>query len=262
MFETILYRIEDGVAVITLNRPDRLNAANDQLVEELAQAINKSREDRSVKVLVITGAGRAFCAGADVGGMQREAKPTPFEIRNQLRDGAQRMILSIQKCEKPVIAAINGVAAGGGFDLACACDIRFASDKARFLEAFVRIGLFPGWGGTWLLPRIVGLAKAAELIWTGDEIDAREAERIGLVSRVVAHDDLAKTVLDFAKRLAQGPAIALTLSKIAMYKGLETNLETALEFICAAETLTLTSEDHVEGVKAFREKRKANFQGR
>ncbi|MBI4595474.1 MAG: enoyl-CoA hydratase/isomerase family protein [Candidatus Tectomicrobia bacterium] len=262
MFETVLYKIEDGVALITLNRPDRLNAANDQLVSELSQAIAMAREDKNVRALVLTGSGRAFCAGADVGGMQREQKPTPFDIRNQLRDGAQKMILNIQKCEKPVIAAINGVAAGGGFDLACACDMRFASDKARFLEAFVRIGLFPGWGGTWMLPRIVGLAKAAELIWTGDEIDAKEAERIGLVSKVVPHEALEKEVMALAKRLAQGPSIAITLSKIAMYKGLETDLETALEFICAAETLTLTSGDHAEGVKAFREKRKANFQGR
>ena len=172
------------------------------------------------------------------------------------------MVLAFRQCEKPVIAAVNGVAAGGGCDIALACDIRFASDRARFGEVFARIGLFPGTGGTYLLPRTVGVAKALELIWTGDLIDAVEAERIGLVTRVVAHENLLSETRAFAQRLAEGPPLALSLAKAAVYRGLDLDLSAAFDYAATAEAITLTSQDHREGVAALREKRKPTFQGR
>jgi 2-(1,2-epoxy-1,2-dihydrophenyl)acetyl-CoA isomerase len=172
------------------------------------------------------------------------------------------MIMAIRQVEKPVIAAVNGVAAGGGFDIACASDIRIASDQARFSEVFAKIGLFPGTGGTYFLPRIVGPEKALELIWTGDMIDAAEAKRIGLVSRVVAHDDLMAEARSFALRLAAGPPLALALAKAAVYRGLDSDFHAALDYASTAEAITLSSQDHIEGINAFREKRPPVFEGR
>jgi enoyl-CoA hydratase/carnithine racemase len=172
------------------------------------------------------------------------------------------MIMAIRQVEKPVIAAVNGVAAGGGFDIACACDIRIASDRARFSEVFARIGLFPGTGGTYFLPRIVGPEKALELIWTGDMIDADEAQRIGLVSRVVSHYDLLAEAGALARRLADGPPMALALAKAAVYRGLDSDFTAALDYASTAEAMTLSSEDHAEGIAAFREKRPPEFRGR
>jgi 2-(1,2-epoxy-1,2-dihydrophenyl)acetyl-CoA isomerase len=164
--------------------------------------------------------------------------------------------------EKPVIAAVNGVAAGGGCDIALACDIRIASERARFGEVFARLGLFPGTGGTYFLPRIVGIAKALELIWTGDVIDAWEAERLGLVSRVVPPESLMADTVALAQRLAQGPPLAISLAKSAVYKGLDLDIYSAFEYAATAESITLMSADHQEGIRAFREKRPPNFQGR
>ena len=172
------------------------------------------------------------------------------------------MIFAVRQVEKPIIAAVNGVAAGGGFDLACASDLRIASDRATFCEVFAKIGLFPGTGGTYFLPRIVGLEKALELIWTADTIDADEALRIGLVGRVVAHDDLLAEATELARRLAAGPPLALALAKAAVYRGLDSDFNAALDYASTAEAITLSSQDHVEGINAFREKRHPEFKGR
>lgn len=172
------------------------------------------------------------------------------------------MIVAIRQVEKPIIAAVNGVAAGGGFDIACASDIRLASDRATFCEVFAKIGLFPGTGGTYLLPRIVGVEKALELIWTADTIDAEEALRIGLVGRVVPHADLVAAATELARRLAAGPPLALALAKAAVYRGLDSDFNAALDYASTAEAITLSSQDHVEGINAFREKRPPKFEGR
>jgi 2-(1,2-epoxy-1,2-dihydrophenyl)acetyl-CoA isomerase len=174
---------------------------------------------------------------------------------------AQQLTLAIREIEKPVIAAVNGVAAGGGCDIALACDIRIASERARFGEVFARIGLFPGTGGTYFLPRLVGIAKALELIWTGEVIDAQQALQIGLVSRVVAADDLIPDARALAQRLAEGPPLAISLAKTAVYKGLDLDVRAALEYAATAESITLTSKDHQEGILAFREKRSPHFRG-
>ena len=164
--------------------------------------------------------------------------------------------------EKPTIAMVNGVASGAGMDIASACDIRTGTSKSRFLAAYIRIGLFPGWGGTWLYPRVMGLAKAAELIFTGEFLEAEEAYRLGMLNKLVSEEELEPVTMEMARKIADGPPIALRLAKLNLYKGLEVDLETGMRFAAASATIPLTSEDHWEGVKAFREKRAPKCQGR
>ena len=261
-YSDILYSVEDRIATITFNRPERMNAMGGALVEETIDALLAAQANNDVRVIIITGAGgRAFSAGGDLQRLAGSHELTAYDRRQGLQR-TQQLIHTIRRVEKPVIAAVNGAAAGGGCDISLACDIRSASDKARFGEVFARIGLFPGTGGTYMLPRIVGIAKALELIWTGDMIDAQEAERIGLVSRVVPDADLMSEAQALATRLAQGPPLAIALAKSALYGGLDLDIHAALEYAATAESITLTSEDHREGVQAFREKRPPVFRGR
>jgi enoyl-CoA hydratase/carnithine racemase len=267
-FKTIHYQKDEGVALITLNRPERLNAITQPMVMEWAQALEDARLDSEVRAVVVTGAGRGFCSGADMGGglglsetTESEALPTAAEQRNWLRDGIHYVPRAVQLLDKPYIAAINGVTVGAGMDMASMCDIRFASDRARFSMGFVRVGILPGDGGCYFLPRIVGIAKALELIWTGDFIDAAEAEQIGYVTRPVAHDELLPTTLAFARRLAQGPPIAIQLAKRLVYQGLHATLPEALEQTSLAMGVVLGSHDAREGLKAMMEKREPRFAG-
>jgi 2-(1,2-epoxy-1,2-dihydrophenyl)acetyl-CoA isomerase len=262
--EAIRYSVDAGIATLTFSVPEKRNAMTTELQAETIEALRSAHLDRAVRAVVVTGDGDAFCAGGDVsqlGSGRGGEPPTPLDRRKWLR-GTQRMVVAFRECEKPVLAAVNGVAAGGGLDIALACDIRIASDRARFSEIFARIGLFPGTGGTYLLPRTVGVAKALELIWTGDMIDAAEALDIGLVSRVVPHESLMEETLRFAARLAEGPPMAITLAKAAVYRGLDLGMEAALDYAATAEGMTLASADHAEGVRAFREKRPPRFEGR
>ena len=262
-YQDILVEQRDSVATITFNRPERMNAMGGTLVEDTIDALQCFQTDSDVRAVILTGAGeRAFCAGADMQNLQHRADEATPMARRRYVQNAQKLTLAIRQLEKPVIAAVNGVAAGGGCDIALACDIRIASERARFGEVFARIGLFPGTGGTYFLPRLVGIAKALELIWTGDMIDAREAEQIGLVSQVVSPDELMSATLAFTQRLAQGPPLAISLAKSAVYKGLDLDVHSALEYAATAESITLTSDDHREGVTAFREKRIPHFKGR
>ena len=267
-YRDIRYEVNNRVATLTFARDDVLNAMTVELIADTIDALDAAAQDEEVRVIIITGEGRAFSAAGDVRRLGNEATdgeeplpPTAFERRAWLRR-TQRMILAIRQVEKPVIAAINGTAAGGGFDIACACDMRFASDRARFCEVFARIGLFPGTGGTYFLPRIVGPEKALELIWTADMIDATEALRIGLVSRVIPHQDLMTEATRFATRLVAGPPLALALAKAAVYQGMDSDLNAAFDYASTAEAITLSSQDHVEGIRAFREKREPDFKGR
>ena len=268
-YELILYHADQdsGIARITLNRPDRLNALNDQMQVEIAGAVAEADSDPNVRVLIITGAGRAFCAGGDLNNLGGATNGSGAgwtsgnadEVRRSFRL-AQDMILGVQQCEKPVIAMVNGVATGAGLDLACACDIRIGTPRSRFMSAYVRIGLFPGFGGTWLYPRTIGsLGRAAEMLFTGDFLEADEAYRLGFLNRLVSEEELEATTMAMAERIAAGPPIAIRLSKLMLYKGLEFDLETAMKMAAAGETITLTSRDHVEGVAAFREKRDAEY---
>ena len=259
---------ETGVATVTLNRPARLNALNHQLLLELAGAVESLASDDAVRCVVITGAGGAFCAGADTSELAGGDSRGPHQLgpggaealRRGFRD-AQRLVLGLHRMEKPTIAAISGVAAGAGLDLACACDIRIASTDARFSSAYVRVGLFPGYGGTWFYPRLVGMSRAAEMTFTGELMDAAEALRCGLVSRVVASDRLATAARTLAEKIAAGPPIAIRLAKSLLYRGLEMDLDTSMQVAAAAESITLSSNDHAEGMAALREKRPPRFTG-
>ena len=267
-FNDIRYDVHERVATITFARPDVLNAMTVDLIAETITALDTAAQDDGVRAIILTGEGRAFCAGGDVRrlgdrstGGEEPLPPTAFDRRAWLRR-TQRMIVAVHQVEKPIIAAVNGVAAGGGFDLACASDIRVASERATFCEVFAKIGLFPGTGGTYFLPRIVGVEKALEWIWTADTIEAEEALRIGLVGRVVPHEELMSTATELARRLAAGPPLAIALGKAAVYRGMDSDFNAALDYASTAEAITLSSQDHVEGINAFREKRSPTFEGR
>lgn len=262
-YECLLYDVQDRIAMLTLNRPERLNALGGSLREDLYDAIMRSANDPNVGVLVITGAGRGFCSGGDVKSMnEREQSgeaPLPNERFAPLRD---RIILAMRDCQKPVIAAVNGAAAGAGMNLALACDMRIASTAARFSQAFVKRGLHPDWGGTYFLPRMVGIAKACELIFTGEAIDAAEALKLGIVNAVVAPDELLQETCKLARKIAAGPPVAIQLSKRAIHHNQDVDLRAALEFETFAQSICRDTEDAKEGIRAFVEKRTPVFRGR
>ena len=264
--EQVIYEKADGIATITLNRPERMNAFTRQMLDEWYAALQDAHLDPEVRAVILTGSGRGFCTGADVGAgaagalMQRERSLA--ENRNFLRDSVQRIPRLVAQMDKPYIAAVNGAAVGAGMDMASMCDIRVASENARFGMTYVRMGLVPGDGGCYYLPRIVGVAKALELIWTGEIIDAQEALRIGYVSAVVPQEELMPYTREFAMRLARGPAVAIQLAKRLVYRGLRTSAEEALEAAQQAILITQSTEDAREGPRAFVEKREPQFKGR
>ncbi len=261
MGTTVIWEKEEGIAMVTLNRAERLNALNPQAFHELAEALEAAGNDEEVKAIIITGAGKGFCAGGDVEGHPVFTTEDPMVRERSIKD-AQRVTLLVQRMPKPVIAAVNGVATGAGLDLALACDIRIASEEARFAEIFVRAAVMPDMGGTYLLPRLVGLGKALEMGLTGDLIDASEAHRIGLVNHVVRSSELIPTAKALARRLAQGPTQAQKLIKWAMYRGLGQSLEEALDNEAQGQKLLLATEDVKEVARAFAEKRKPVFKGK
>ena len=255
------------IARLTLNRPDKRNALNDQTMDELGDAVEDVEADDSVRVLILTGAGRGFCAGGDLEALPGGSEPGAWasentdDIRRSFQR-AQRLMLCLQRMEKPVIAMVNGVAVGAEFDIACACDIRVGSPRARFMVAYLRIGLFPGFGGTWLYPRMLGsIGKAAELLFTGDFLEADEAHRLGFLNKLVPEEELETATMEMAEKIASGPPVVIRLSKLMLYKGLEFDLDTAMRMAAAAETITLTSKDHLEGTAAIRESRKPVYRG-
>jgi enoyl-CoA hydratase/carnithine racemase len=261
-YQDIIYTEEGGIATMTLNRPDKMNALSAGMRESMYRVVENISQDKKMRVLIITGAGRAFCSGADVVSLAGNAnRPTSQERSGEI--GTERLSVHVlmQKCEKPIIAAINGVAAGAGLDLAMACDIRIASDKARFAELYIRRGLFPVEGGIYLLPRIVGVDRACELIWTGDMIDAKEAQSIGLVTKVVPHEELEIATRELAEKLTKAAPLAIQKAKRAIYAGLNMNLETSMKYIQPLMREILQSKDHKEGTQAFLEKREPIFRG-
>ena len=261
-YQNIIVGEREGIATITLNRPDKLNALNDQMVEELISAIGDIEENRSIRVLVITGSGRAFCAGGDVMQVETEALKLGSEEARQYGRYWQKIILGLHRLSKPTIAMVNGVAIGGGFHIALACDLRVGSEKTKFLVGYTRVGVFPDLGGTWLLPRIIGMARAAEFIFTNDPIGAKEAEGMGLLNRLVTASELETKTMELARKIAKGPPIAIRLGKLQLYKGLEMDLETALEFEIASVTIAFASKDYREALAALSENREPKFEGR
>jgi 2-(1,2-epoxy-1,2-dihydrophenyl)acetyl-CoA isomerase len=263
IYKCLLYEIKDGVATLTLNRPERLNALGDTLRDDLHDAILRSSDNPDVRVMVITGSGKGFCAGGDVKAMN-EAKEGKRErpLIEKIAPGRDRTLLAMRDAPQPIIAAINGAAAGAGMNLALGCDIRVASTAAKFSQAFVKRGLHPDWGGTYFLPRVVGMARAAEMIFTGEVIDAAEALRLGIVSRVVAPEELLPTVSELARKIAEGPPVAIRLAKHSLYANADRDLKSALEGETAAQNLCFETEDAREGIRAFIEKRAPVFRGR
>lgn len=262
-YECLLYDVQDRIATLTLNRPERLNALSDTLRDDLYDAVTKSASDPAVGVLVITGAGRGFCSGGDVKSMsERDQAGQAASTRERLAPMRDRIILAMRDCPKPVIAAVNGAAAGAGMNLALACDMRIASTAAKFSQAFVKRGIPPDWGGSYFLPRVVGIAKACELIFTAETIDAAEALKLGIVNAVVAPDELMAETCKLARKIASGPPVAIQLSKRAIYHNQDVDLRAALEFETFAQNVCKDTEDAKEGVRAFVEKRAPVFRGR
>ncbi|MBI4596244.1 MAG: enoyl-CoA hydratase [Candidatus Tectomicrobia bacterium] len=265
-YECILVEKENRVTTITLNRPEKLNALTMTMRWEILRATQEAAKDPDTNVLVFTGAGKGFCSGGDVEDMAAKKFDSPLadpalKVKSP-QDLGNLIVILIRQMSKPVIASVNGVAAGGGCNLALACDIRIGSEKARFGQVFVRRGLHPDWGGTFFLPHLVGTAKACELIFTGDVIDAVESEKIGLLNKLVPQEKLAETTREFALKLAKGASIPMGLAKRAIYKAMQTDLSSILEYELYAQRMCTESEDYHEGLKSFLEKREPNFKGK
>lgn len=258
-FKYIIYEKSEGIATITINRPEALNAFSAEVVSEILQAIEDVKADESVRVVVLTGAGeKAFSAGADIKAM----KGMNALKARELSQMGERLCNALENLEKPVIAAINGYALGGGLEVAMACDIRIASENARMGQTEINIGLIPGWGGTQRLTRLIGATKAKELIFTGKMIDARTAEQLGLVNMVVPQDKFRETVRQFALELAQKAPVALKVAKALINKGAEISLDAAIALEREGFGVVASTEDLQEGVSAFIEKRKPVFKGK
>jgi len=257
-YETILFEKENGVATITLNRPQALNAFIPQMNKEVLEALKDGERDGAVRCLVITGAGRAFCAGQDLKGRTPEQKGS---LGASLREKYNPMIRQIRQMEKIVIAAVNGVAAGAGCNLALACDLRVASEEAKFIQSFVRVGLAPDSGGSFILPRLVGVSKAMELLLLGEPVEAQEAQRIGLVAKVFPAAEFATAAKEIAERVARAPR-GIGLIKRAVNHALLRELESDLEYEAYLQEIAGRSADYDEGVRAFLEKRTPVFTGK
>lgn len=263
MSDGILLEVEDGIATVTLNRPERRNAFTLPMINAWAEALDACRRRADVRVVVVTGAGTAFCGGGDIEDlMEAGLERGPAAQRATIGEHVHRIPLALADMDKPVLAALNGAAIGAGLDLALAMDLRFAAASARFAETYVAMGLAPGAGGAHWLPRLVGPARALELLWSGEAIEAAEAERIGLVDRVWPDDDLMPRTLAFARRLADGPTLAIRAIKRLVQGGLAGDLRANLDRAAATYGVLSSTDDHREAVAAFREKRRPRYRGR
>ena len=258
----VQHATDSHVATITLNRPETLNALTPDQRERVIHLLAEASADPDVRAVVLTGTGRGFCAGADLRGGPPAGERVAGDVARTLRLGAQRLIAAVLDCEKPVIAAVNGTAAGLGAHLALACDLVLAAESARFIEVFVRRGLVPDGGGAYLLPRLIGPQRAKELMFFGDALSAADAERLGLVNRVIPDADLDKTAREWAARLATGPTRALALTKQLVNASLDSDRTTAFTAEATAQEINMTTADAREGVASFVARRGAEFRGR
>jgi enoyl-CoA hydratase/carnithine racemase len=264
MADFLLYEQQAHIVTLTMNEPDRRNPlTGNTAVQEFVDAIHRIENDRSVRAVILTGAGNAFSSGGNVKDMERQAsgEVSGMQVRQEYRQGIQRLPLALFNLEVPVIAAVNGAAIGAGLDLTCMCDIRIASTHAKFAESFVKLGIIPGDGGAWLLPRVIGLARAAEMTFTGQVIDADQALAWNLVSRVVAPDELLPTAHALAEQIASNPPHAVRMAKRLMREGMHSRLDTVLELSAAFQALSHQTPDHAEAVAAFIDKRVPVFKG-
>jgi enoyl-CoA hydratase/carnithine racemase len=267
-FETIVLKKDQQIATITLNRPDRKNAINLQMFKDLATAIEDVGKEEETRVLVITGAGKGFCSGADIDAVSVESLvPEQVTVEDMRRASAfefgHKIIMGLHRMEKPTIAMINGACVGAGFDMALACDMRTGSlEYTKFLCGFVKLGLYPGFGAAWLYPRMMGLAKAFEMLFTGDAINGEEAHRLGILNHVVPADKLEETTYELASKIVKGPPLAIRLMKAQVLKGLQTDIQTALDTAAMCEAITMTSLDFNEALGARFGTGEPKFQGR
>ena len=259
-YKNLILKKEEGFATVTMNRPEKLNAVNEELTRELGDAFLEVGGDEKIKAVILTGTGRAFCSGADLSSPDFTPKNSAAALA--LGNLATRMLLAIHNMPKPVIAAVNGPAVGGGCNLALACDVIIASDKAKFMEPYVLRAAHPDFGAIYFLPRMVGLAKAFDLIYSGRMIDAQEAERIGMISRVVPADQLEKVTREMAQNLAKCSSLVISMTKASLNQSLSMDLPTTLNYEAANQSIVFLSEDFKEAMKAFVEKREPKFKGR
>ncbi len=257
-YKFLLYRLDNGVATITLNRPDVYNALNDEITFELQDAFKAVAKDESVRVVVLTGEGKAFCSGQDLKASQGQKR----SFLDSLHKRYNPIIRAMRNLPKPVICRLNGVAAGAGCSIALACDLIVASEDATLIEVFINIGLVPDSGSSWFLPRLVGTAKAFELASMGTKVKAKDAEAIGLITKAVPADQLDKAVADYTSYYSQAPTKAIGLIKKMLNKASNASLDEMLDYEAYCQEIAGNSEDYQEGVKAFLEKRKAAFKGR
>ena len=266
MSDYVTYEQDGPVVTLTLNAPEKRNAISSfSDCDAVVAAVHRINRDRGVRAVILTGAGTAFCAGGDLKAMRDRRgiiEGSHADLRENYRRGVQAMANALYDCDAPTIAAVNGPAIGLGLDVACMCDMRIASDKAAFAESFVKVGIVPGDGGAWLLPRVVGMSVACEMSFTGDVLNAAEAKEVRLVSRVVPHDELMDAARALAGRIAANPPEMVRMTKRLLREGQHTRLSTLLEMSAAFQALAHSTEDHKEAVGAMLEKRKPTFTGR
>ena len=251
MSEHLKFSVEDGIGRIVLDRVERMNAFTFAMIDAWRAALEECRRDDAVKVVIVTGNGPAFCSGGDIVEMGDRLDQTPEQRKAELFDRIERIPLALEDLDKPVIAAVNGAATGAGMDLALMCDLRYAAESARFAETYVNVGLVPGAGGAHYLPRLVGVAKALELFWTGEFIDAREAMRIGIVNNIFPDEQLASEVARIAGRIARAPPLTLRMIKRAIYQGMRNDLRTNLDLISSHYAVITSTDAHKEAVRSF-----------
>lgn len=257
----VLYEVKGHVAVITLNRPKAKNAFSPEMIKLWRECLEKAKADDNVRVIVVTGKGDTFCSGGDIRDMA-DGKLKSWDMKRFLWDGVHRIVLTLEDLDKPVIAAINGAAMGAGMDMAIMCDLRVCSDRAKLAESYIMMGLIPGDGGAYFLPRLTGVSKALELLLTGDVLTPEEALKMGIVNRVVPHEILMKETMKLAEKIAGRPPIAVRMMKRAVYQGLTSTLKSHLDYISSQMSLLSETEDHMEAVSSFIEKRKPVFKGK
>jgi enoyl-CoA hydratase/carnithine racemase len=257
----VLYETKGHIAVITLNRPKAKNAFSPEMIMLWREYLGKAQRDDGIRVIIVTGNGDTFCSGGDIRDMA-EGKLKSWDMKRFLWDGVHRIVLTLEDLDKPVIAAINGAAMGAGMDMAIMCDLRVCSDRAKLAESYIMMGLVPGDGGAYFLPRLAGLSKAIELLFTGDVISAEEALRFGIVNRVVAHDRLMNETMKLAEKIAARPPLAIRMTKRAVYQGLTSALRSHLDYISSQISLLSETKDHQEAALSFLEKRKPEFEGK
>jgi len=261
MTQHLKFTIEDGIAKIVLDRPERMNAFTFEMIDAWTAALQRCRTDDAVKVIILTGTGTSFCSGGDIVEMGDRLDQTPEQRKNELFNRIERIPLALEDLDKPVIAAVNGVATGAGMDMALMCDIRYAAQSARFAETYIKVGLVPGAGGAHFLPRLVGVSKALELFLTGEFLDAQEALRIGIVNKVFPDATLMQEVEAIARRMIKAPALTLRMIKRAIYQGMRNDLRTNLDMISSHYAVITATQEHKDLVRSFiagREKKRGD----